>query len=167
MINQFNKQLMNNKYVWLVVAILVVVVGYVWMGGDQATGPDSSGSPSPSGSAGSTASPSAGRTKTPTGTPQDNVSYTNLLKQYQAAGTLVQFDANCQMSPNKPTFKNGTRVMLDSRVNTPRTITIGSKSYPMLSYGFRLETLSSSTLPQTLVVDCGNRQNVGTILLQR
>src|SRR3989344_5551910 len=71
------------------------------------------------------------------------------------------------LAPRKPTFKNGTRVMLDSRVNTPRTITIGSKSYPMLSYGFRLETLSSSTLPQTLVVDCGNRQNVGTILLQR
>ena len=90
---------------------------------------------------------------------------------YQQALTVykdrrIQFDKVCQAIPNNVTFKNNTTVMLDNRADLTRTLNIGG-TVSIKPFGFKLLKLSSSTLPKTILVDCGNGQNVATILLQK
>ena len=99
------------------------------------------------------------------GTAEQTLAYSEVVKQY--AGRQIQFDANCQAIPTQTTFKNGTSIMFDNRSGDARTIKIGDVSYVFPGYGYKLLTLSSSTLPKTLNLNCGSAVNVGSILLQR
>ncbi len=93
-----------------------------------------------------------------------SMSYAQALETYK--DRRIQFDKACQATPNNVTYKNGTKIMLDNRAGVARTINInGAVSLP--AYGFKIVTLSSSTLPKTILVDCGTGQNVATILIQK
>ena len=150
------------KYYWILAGVVIVVVIY-FMGGKwtgqvgQYIGIEPS--PSPSSATGATAKPVAKKSVTPL--PK---SYTELAKEYE--GRRIQFDDRCQMIPLSPTYKNGTSVMLDNRSTSTKSVTIGSVKYDLSAYGYRVITLSSSSLPKELAISCGSSGNVGRILLQ-
>ena len=81
-------------------------------------------------------------------------------------GRRIQFDERCQVTPQNPTYKNGTSIMLDNRSANARTVVVGGTKYDLTAYGFRIVTLSSSSVPKELAVSCGSSGNVGKILLQ-
>lgn len=91
--------------------------------------------------------------------------YTNLVKEYE--GRRIQFDINCQAIPSNVTYKNGTKVMFDNRSGDARIIIVGGVQYNVGGYGYKILTLSSPTLPKTLLLSCGSAVNVGQILLQK
>jgi hypothetical protein len=93
-----------------------------------------------------------------------SLSYQQALVKYK--DRRIQFDQACQTTPNNMTFKSGTAIMLDNRASVARNININGP-VSIKAYGFKIVTLSSSTLPKTILVDCGSGQNVATILLQK
>ncbi len=150
---------MNNRYVWYVlVGVLVVLLIVGFAGRQESTGPEGTASP--------TATPASGAAKPKsTGGATSTLSYGDALRLY--GSFRMQFDALCQAIPNNMTLKNGQSVMFDNRSGDPRTIRVGSVAYNLAGYGFRVVPMTSRTLPQTLVVDCGGAQNVGQIVIQR
>ncbi len=146
----------------MVVLILAAVVAVVMLmnGRDQyAVQPVASPTPTPS------AIKPAAKKPPISGTAQQTQAYSEVIKQY--VGRQIQFDVNCQAIPTQTTFKNGTALMFDNRSGDARTIKIGDVSYAFPGYGYKILTLSSSTLPKTLNLNCGSAVNVGSILIQR
>ena len=106
----------------------------------------------------------AAESETSTGT-TPNLSYTQALAKY---GTnRIQIKADCQTVPNNVTYKSGTQVMFDNRSATSHTITFKGVKYVIAGYGYRVFTMTASTYPTTVLVDCDGSQNVATILIQR
>ena len=99
-----------------------------------------------------------------TSKPAPVMSYAEALAKYK--DRRIQFDQSCQATPNNMTFKNGTTIMLDNRAGVARNININGP-VSIKAYGFKIITLSSNTLPKTILVDCGTGQNVATILIQK
>jgi hypothetical protein len=99
------------------------------------------------------------------GTAKQTVIYTDLVKKYE--GRRIQFDINCQAIPNNITYKNGTEVMFDNRSGDARIITVGGVQHQLAGYGYKILTLTSSSLPKNLLISCGAAVNVGQILLQK
>ena len=153
---------MLKKY-WFLVAIAVVMTFlFLRGGGYEGGGPLSSVSP--------TATPAKAKYKAPGvtkyPTPLPSVSgYSEAVKQYE--GRRIQFDQYCQANPVSSTYKNGTTIMLDNRSGDPRIVQVDGKSYNLAGYGYKLVSLSSTTLPQTYTLNCGSAVNVGKILLQK
>ncbi|MEX2090663.1 MAG: hypothetical protein WD989_00835 [Candidatus Paceibacterota bacterium] len=152
----------KNQWLLLLVVALVAALGYwLMVKGDKLSDLGSSATPSVSvgptkapAKVGATASPVAGSTK----------SYTELVKEYD--GRRIQFNQDCAAIPNYITYKNGTSIMIDNRSGDARIVKVGSNSYSLQGYGYRIITLSSNSLPQELFLDCGSAVNVGKILLQ-
>ncbi|TSC90938.1 MAG: hypothetical protein G01um10142_188 [Parcubacteria group bacterium Gr01-1014_2] len=156
----------SNK--WVVLAVIIVVALVVWnlwefkgqekaMQTPQATVsllPQSGGSTL----GGSTSGGGTSFTQTQIQT------YSVAVAQYE--GRRIQFDERCQAEPVEVTYKNGTSIMIDNRSPQEKTIKVGDQSYNLPAYGYRILTLSSSTLPNSLSLNCGNAVNVGRILLQ-
>lgn len=159
---------MNQKYLWYVVGIVVIVLIIVGVRRQGAGSPSASASPSPSSevSGSPTAKPTVKRTPTPapagSSMPQ---SYSDAVKAHE--GRRLQFDARCQVSITKIVVKNGQTIMLDNRSGDPRTVVVGSTQYQLAGYGWRIVTMSSKTLPATVVVDCGAAQNVAQIVIEK
>ena len=161
---------MNNKVLWAVIIVAVLVVGWIFFrGGDNLLGPVT-GTASPTVSPGTVPRTGTGAGSggvIPGGTPvaQNLQNYSELVNQY--AGRRVEFDEGCQMRPADVTFKNGTVVMFDNRSGDARTITIDGIKYIFPGYGYRLMTLSNPTLPHTANLSCGSAVNVGSVLIQK
>lgn len=144
--------------------VVVVVGGVWWVSSNKGNLPgygtqnqaNYSSSPSPS----SATKPAVKKNTTPI----SSQNYTELVKQYE--GRRIQFDDRCQINPQKPTYKNGTSIMLDNRSAQARAVGIGGVKYDLGAYGYRIVTLSSSSLPKELAVTCGSSGNVGSVLLQ-
>ena len=100
----------------------------------------------------------------PSRTEEEKLSYENALRIYRNA--RIQLDGNCQAKPNKVTYKNGSKFMIDNRAGVARIVKIGSV-FVIPAHGFKIITLSNSILPQTYFIDCDQSQNVATILLQK
>lgn len=150
----------------------MVLVAWFLMGSKTSeTNPNASVTPKASGTP--TASVSGSVTPTPktsVATPKasaapTNLSYGEAIKVY--AGTRIQFNAQCQASPNSITIKNGQSIMLDNRSGDARWFKVGGTDYYIAGYGFRILSLSSKTLPQTYVIDCGSAQNVAKVTVQK
>ncbi|MFN4181570.1 MAG: hypothetical protein ACK4FA_02660 [Candidatus Paceibacteria bacterium] len=92
------------------------------------------------------------------------MSYADALAKYKDA--RIQLDAECRAVPNNVTYKDGTEIMLDNRAGVSRTVTLGS-TFTIGAYDFKIVKISSNVLPYTYLVDCGDKQNVATILVQR
>lgn len=99
------------------------------------------------------------------GTANQTQTYTKLTVEYK--DRRIQFDMGCQAIPNNVTYKSGTKVMFDNRSGDARIITVGGVKYSFPGYGYKIITLSSQTLPKTLLLSCGAAVNVGQILLQK
>ena len=92
-----------------------------------------------------------------------SISYADALIKYKEA--RIQLDDDCQAFPNNVTYKNGTSIMIDNRAGVARTVKVGSL-YTVKAYNFKIIKLSSTKLPETLLVDCDTYKNVATILVQ-
>lgn len=103
-------------------------------------------------------------TKPQATTPAQALAYAEALKKY--ADRRIQITPTCQVVPNNATYKNGTTIMIDNRSDKTKSVKIGSV-YTVGAYGFKIVTLSSSTLPATFYVDCDKQQNSGTITIQK
>lgn len=105
---------------------------------------------------------------TPIATP---VAPSKLPKTYSEVAVLYRgrrlaVSDECGIEPTEMTQSNGIGVMLDNRSREPRTVTIGTASYTLAGYGWRIITLWSKAPPVILPVGCeGN--DVGAILLQK
>lgn len=159
---------LTGKYLWILVGVVVVVGVYLTrMRGDWTSQVSQyvgivTASPSPSSVAGATVKPVAKKSvATP---PVSAKSYGDAVKEYE--GRRIQFDERCQVTPQNPTYKNGTIVMLDNRSASAKTVMVGGTKYDLGAYGYRIVTLSSPSLPKELTVSCGSSGNVGKILLQ-
>ncbi|MBI2063965.1 MAG: hypothetical protein HYT65_03170 [Candidatus Yanofskybacteria bacterium] len=153
----------KRKLTWTVVLILALVLAVlILMNGRDQLAVQQTTSPMP------TPTPTSAKmtAKKPpvSDTAQQTQVYSEVVKQY--VGRHIQFDANCQAIPTQTTFKNGAAVLLDNRSGDARTIKIGDVSYSFPGYGYKILTLSSSTLPKTLNLNCGSAVNVGSILIQ-
>lgn len=102
-------------------------------------------------------------TKKPSAVTQSQT-YTQLVKEYE--GRRIQFDINCQAVPASSAYRSGTKIMFDNRSGDARTITVGGVQYNLSGYGYKILTLSSQTLPKTVLLSCGAAVNVGQVLLQ-
>ena len=164
--------MMKNKTLWAAVAIVAVLLIWWFMkgGGIPEYGigqPTESPSAEPASGTQSQGQSQSGQTGVvPGGTPValNLQAYSDLVRQYE--GRRVEFDERCQMRPNDVTFKNGTVVMFDNRSPQTKTIKIGSQSYSLQAYGYRVLTMNSQNVPLSLNVGCDNVPSVGRLLLQ-
>ena len=88
--------------------------------------------------------------------------YANLMLKYK--GRMVQFNKECAVVTNKVGFKQGTDILLDNRDNTAVKIVIGSRTFNLPGYGYKvidLPTIGSFQL------DCNKRLNVVTVTVQK
>jgi hypothetical protein len=88
--------------------------------------------------------------------------YANLMLKYK--GRMVQFNKECAVVSNKVTFKQGTDILLDNRDDTAAKIVIGSRTFNLPAYGYKvidLPTIGSYQL------DCNKRLNVVTVSVQK
>ncbi|MEI8129923.1 MAG: hypothetical protein WCG55_00250 [bacterium] len=94
------------------------------------------------------------------------LTYTEALTKY--ADARLEFDAECQVRPVNQTWKNNTELMLDNRSNQNRLIHMDVLGDVTIKpWGFKIVKFSSPTTPDTIMVDCGNLQNVTSVLLQK
>jgi drug/metabolite transporter (DMT)-like permease len=91
--------------------------------------------------------------------------YTTAVNTY--LGARIQFDMYCQAQPTSLVFKSPATIMLDNRSGDARIIKVGGTSYSLAGYGWRIITVSSSTLPANIPIDCGSAKNVSYIKLQK
>ena len=159
-------KLTQNQTILIIVVVLaaVVVAGYLVQKTQPAPSVGTTANTQPQ-------TPSSGTQGVQTSTATGNtvsmataLSYNDALKIY--AGRRIQFDASCQVYPYYNTFKNGTKVMLDNRLNQGRTVYLNDVQYYLGPYGFRIIALSTANaLPYTIMIDCGTGKNNGTIVL--
>jgi len=146
------------------VLVVILVIGAWWAYSNKTSLPgyetQNPASSSPSPTAKTVAKPAVKKITAPVAAK----SYSDAVKEYE--GRRIQFDDRCQVTPQNPTYKNGTVVMLDNRSASIRTVVVGGIKYDLGAYDYKIVTLSSSSLPKELVVTCGSSGNVGKILLQ-
>ena len=96
--------------------------------------------------------------------PAPKISYAEALVKYK--DFRLQFDTECRAVPNNVTYKNGTEIMIDNRSGANRKFVLGS-AFTVAPYDFKIVKVVSNVLPYTYLADCGDKQNVATILVQR
>lgn len=157
----------------LMVIVAIVVIGWFAMSAFNTPAGTETGTPGTQKA--TTTAPVAKTTTTvakkavvPIASQPVTMSYQKALETYKDNLRLQLSGADfCQVSPNNVMYKNGTSIMIDNRSANTRNIKIGSTSYSIEGYGFKIVKLSSTTLPATLLMDCGTQQNIAKILLQR
>lgn len=96
--------------------------------------------------------------------PAPTMSYLEALETYK--DRRIQIDSMCEAIPNQVTYKNGISIMLDNRSDTTKNINLGG-AMTIKPYDYKIVKLSTQTLPATWYLDCDNRENVATILIQQ
>ena len=160
---------MQNKNLWIwIVVILVVVVGLIfWANNSSAPAPvpvaQNNPVVAPVVEPTPTEDVSAGSVDV--GTPV-TISYADALIKYKNA--RIQLDQDCQANAQnqKMTFKNNSLLMIDNRASVDRSIHLGSV-FPIKAYSFKIVKLYSAKLPVTWLLDCGTRQNVATVVIEK
>ena len=109
--------------------------------------------------------PKVGSTSPRPGGTTSSQAYSAAVKTY--ASSRIQFDMYCQAIPTSLVFKNPATIMLDNRSGDARIIKVGGVSYSLAGYGWKIITVSSSTLPARLPIDCGSARNVSYVTLER
>lgn len=100
-----------------------------------------------------------------TGTGAAKLAYTEALKKY--AASRIQLDANCQAVPKTTTYKSGTTIMFDNRAGVSRKVMYNLKTYTIAAYDYILLPATAAQYPAITFLDCGDKQNVSTITIQK
>lgn len=156
----------GNKIFWIVLAVVIVGI-IIFLNSKQSVAPTN---PSNDNTNTTTNTAPTGNTAKPATKPANTqntitTSYQEMVKKYE--GRRIQFNEWCQATPSSQTYKNGTQIMFDNRGSKATTLTIDGVAYPTSAYTYRLITLSSKTLPHTVIVNCGAQNNVAQLTLQQ
>lgn len=108
-------------------------------------------------------SPTPTGTKKPTPTPK--LSYDAALRQYE--GKRIQLDAQCTATPSQAVYKSGTQIMLDNRAGQSQSVLFNLKRYTIPAYDYIIVSAVSDSTPGVTYLDCGQKQNVATISIQK
>jgi len=156
--------LSKNIFLWIIIVVAVVLV--VWTFSNKEGGINLVGTPEvvSEGSGPEAGAPVISGPGQGSFTQSQIQAYSTLVNEY--GDRRIQFDEGCQLRPAEVTFKNGTTIMFDNRSANARTIKVANQSYYFPPYGYRIMTLSSATVPSTLIIGCDNAPDVGRILLQ-
>ncbi len=92
------------------------------------------------------------------------LSYQEAVSIY--AGKIIEIDSDCKAVPNTMTFKNNTKVMINNNSDTLKTLKVG-KSIGVNARSFKIVNLSSSKLPNKLIVDCNTIKGIANISLYK
>lgn len=153
-------------FVWIVVGLVILVGGWLLLRSKSDQLVQQSPTPSPVTTVQQNEGVGPDDTQLQATTPsQPTRAYTQLVAGY--AGKRIQFGISCQAVPANVSFKNGTTLMFDNRSGDPRTITIDGTTYSFPGYGYKIITLSKTTVPYTVKLNCGSAVNVGQIILQK
>jgi hypothetical protein len=155
----------SSMYVMVGLVAVLVVVG-LWLSNKKSVEEvpvvtpveNTPSTPNPSSSAGSVSDPDKEGTSVGSGAGK----YATLMLTYK--GRMIQFNKECAVITNKQGFKQGTDILLDNRDNTPVKIVIGSRTFNLPGYGYKvidLPTIGSFQL------DCNQRLNVVTVTVQK
>lgn len=101
----------------------------------------------------------------PVATVWPELSYSDEFNKYRN-GRLVQFNPDCQVFPTSLAIANGSSIMLDNRSNVQQVITLGDNKYTLAPFDFEIMTLTAPQIPTTYLLDCNERQNVTTLILE-
>ena len=89
--------------------------------------------------------------------------YADLVLKYE--DRTLQFNESCQASKESTVgFKQGTDVLLDNRSDSSAKIVIGSRTFNLKAYGYKVIDLGSVG---TYKIDCNENQNVLTLTVQK
>lgn len=155
---------MNKKALYVVIAVVIIVVigGAWWLTQSK----NNSALNSYSTDQNTTPSTDTNTGSTMPSVVQGKLSYEAALALY--GDNRIQFDSKCLATPTFPTFKIGTRIMLDNRSGKKAVISLDGTDYAIGAYGYTVVTLrTSASLPHTVYVDCNNGENNARILLQK
>ena len=152
--------------VWIVVGLVVLVLLYFLLGGNQLLllgSKEFSDQMAIESDSVETAEKKDTTTNKPTVfTP--SLSYDAAVAQYK--DRRIQLDPNCQAVPNTVTYKDNTGIMIDNRSSKARTVKVGT-TFVIAPYGFKIVVLPDVYLKsRTVLVDCDQSQNVATVLIQ-
>ncbi len=151
----------GNKIFWVIIAI-IIVGGIVFLNSRQTTVPPVTNT--------NTNTPPSEVTNQPETKPITPVktittSYQEMVKKFE--GKRIQINDACQATPSSQTFKNGTQVMFDNRGAKAIKLTVDGVSYPTSAYTYRLITLTSKTLPHSVIINCNGQNNIAQFNLQQ
>lgn len=93
------------------------------------------------------------------------LSYTDEFMRYRD-GHLIQFNNECAAFPFSTALANGSGIMLDNRSNKEQLITFGDSKYTLKPYDFETLIIKAPAIPTTYQVDCNERQNVATLIVE-
>lgn len=155
----------SSMYVMVGLVAVLVVVG-LWLSNKKSVEEvpvvtpveNTPSTPNPSSPVGSVSDPDKEGTSVGSGAGK----YATLMLTYK--GRMIQFNKECAVITNKQGFKQGTDILLDNRDNTPVKIVIGSRTFNLPGYGYKvidLPTIGSFQL------DCNQRLNVVTVTVQK
>lgn len=137
-----------------IVAVLIIIGLVLWKKSNQESMPVAENNTTE-------VTPGEGVNEVEPTSPERSLTYTQAVEKYK--GKIIQFTADCQASPDRQVFKQGTSIMLDNRASKALTVKVGS-TYTLGKYAFRIITLNSTG---TFLVDCGTSQNVATVIVQK
>ncbi len=144
--------------------MVVIVVGAWWIYSHKTISLPGYGNPNPS------YSPTPSQVKSLKAPQKTKTSdYTTLIQQY--SDRKIQFDASCHGIPGQLVLKKGQQIFLDNRSSDTKTIKLGSQSYVLPGYNYRVVIVSTSNpLPYSLGIDCrsvnGSTENTAVINIQ-
>ena len=140
-------------WIWIIVVVVIIIVLFLIFSNKQTvtqttTGPNSTQDIS----------------SQDIGAGSVSIAYADALIKY--ADRRIQLDSSCQAHPTNVTYKDNTGIMIDNR--SPQTVTVKvGVTFTIKPWGFKIVVLPDVYLTsKTLLVDCNQRQNVATILVQ-
>ena len=92
------------------------------------------------------------------------ISYADALVKYK--DYRIQFDDKCNILTFKNVYKNNTEIMIDNR-GSAKMFRVGDNQLSIAAYDFAIIKLQSGTLPEVIGVDCGSKQNVSEITIEK
>ena len=119
----------------------------------------------PTGDALAEPSPTATGTTAGKPTPTPKLGYDAALRQFE--GRRIQLDPACTAIPSQVTYKNGTQLMLDNRSGESKSVLFNLKRYTIPAYDYIVVAAVADSTPAVTYMDCGQKQNVAKITIQK
>lgn len=110
-------------------------------------------------------SPTPTRTRKPMPTPTPKLAYDAAVRQFE--GRRIQFNAECSAIPSQATYKSGTSLMLDNRAGHAQTVLFNLQRYTIQAYDYVIVSAVADYTPAVTYIDCGQKQNVAKITIQK
>ena len=162
----------SNMWIWGIVIVVILIALFFILRSSQTTAPAGAGTTATTTTTTTTTAatlpPSVQDTSGTTGAGVGSIAYSDALVKY--AGRIIELDDSCQVprQDSVVTYKDNSGIMIDNRSASPRTVTVGTQSFTMQPYTFKIIVLpdvATGTI-KSIFVGCDDSQNVATIIVQ-